>query len=121
MPDSVRCEEIGGRMAAGGECAVNLLDQSFIDLACSELRGGAIDAPLVGMWKCVPLNAREVVSRVEPGKFVLDELMNLGLDPFGIIERSDANGKIATVSHERMIRRRIFAIQPRAARSAEEA
>ena len=66
----------------------------------------------VRMRKCVSLNARKVVSRVEPGEFALDELVDLRPDLFGIVERSDPNGEIATVSHERMIRRCILAVQP---------
>ena len=89
--------------------------------ACRTLAEALEISAFVRMRKCVSLNAREVVSRVEPGEFALDELVNLGSDPFGIIERSDANGEIATFSHERMIRRRIFAVQPCAARSSEKA
>jgi hypothetical protein len=36
--------------------------------------------------------------------------MDLRADPFRIIESSRANGEIATVFHERMMRRGIFAV-----------
>ena len=73
------------------------------------------------MRQSVALDAEELIGRFEPREFALDELVDLRVNLFGIVQRSDANGEIATVSHEGMIRRRILAIQPRAARSAEKA
>ena len=62
------------------------------------------------MRQSVALDAEESIGRFEPREFALDELVDLRVNLFGIVEGSNANGEIATASHERMIRRRVFAI-----------
>jgi hypothetical protein len=78
-------------------------------------------SPLVGMRQCVALDAEELIGRFEPREFALDELVDLWVNLFGIVQRSDANGEVAVaVSRERVIGRNVFAVQSGTAGSAEE-
>ena len=64
------------------------------------------------MRKSVSLDALQVISRVKPGELVFYKLMDLRSSLIWMIESSHAHREVATISYERMIRRRVFAIQP---------